>query len=237
MKAIVPAAGRGTRLRPLTDDRPKGLVEVGGRPILTHCFERLLETGVEELVVVVGYRKEMLLEEYGDDFRGVPIRYVHQREPRGLAHAVGLAGPHVEEDCVVLNGDNVFGTPITPALERQHRPDVDATILVEEASRTVAKTTGVVATDDRGRVVDLVEKPDDPSSRTVTTGCYVVPGEIFEACRLVRPSERGEYELTDAIAVLVAAGLTVEAVELEGWRVNVNTPEDRDRAERMLRDG
>lgn len=236
VKAVVPAAGRGTRLRPLTDDRPKGLVEVAGEPILSHCFDRLVAVGVEEIVVVVGYRAGQIVETYGRSYRTVPIRYVHQREQQGLAHAVALAEPHVDGDLVVLNGDNVFGSPIRPAVERQRSPGVDATILVEEVPEARAATTGVVTTDGEDRVTDLVEKPDDPPATTVTTGCYVLPPDVFEACRLLRPSDRGEYELTDAVSVLVAAGLTVEAVRLSGWRINVNTPADRDSAEERLRE-
>jgi len=220
----------------LTDERPKGLVEVDGEPILGHCFDRLVEVGVEEIVVVVGYRGGQIVGTFGRTHRTVPIRYVHQRERRGLGHAVGQAAPHVDGDVVVLNGDNVFGSPIESAVERQRSAGVDATILVEEVPHAEATTTGVVTTDGDDRVTDLVEKPDDPPATTVTTGCYVLPPEIFDACRLIRPSERGEYELTDAVSVLVAAGLTVEAVPLSGWRVNVNTPADRDGAEERLRD-
>src|SRR6056297_900646 len=98
MQAVVLAAGKGTRLRPLTDDKPKGMVEIAGKPILTHCFEQLKALDAEEFVVVVGYRKEVIIDHYDDEFRGVPITYTHQRDQRGLAHALLTAEEHVEDD-------------------------------------------------------------------------------------------------------------------------------------------
>ena len=83
MQAVVLAGGEGTRLRPLTDDKPKGMVEVDGEPILTHCFDQLVELGADELIVVVGYLKEKIIDHYGDAYEGVPITYAHQREQNG----------------------------------------------------------------------------------------------------------------------------------------------------------
>jgi UDP-N-acetylglucosamine diphosphorylase / glucose-1-phosphate thymidylyltransferase / UDP-N-acetylgalactosamine diphosphorylase / glucosamine-1-phosphate N-acetyltransferase / galactosamine-1-phosphate N-acetyltransferase len=233
MKGVVPAAGEGTRLRPLTDDRPKGLVTVAGRPILTHVFDTLLELGVDELVVVVGYRKEKIIDHYGDAFRDVPIRYVHQREQRGLGHAIALAEPYVDGQFVVLNGDNVFPGGIAAAIEGVGASDTDLAVLCEEVDRATARTTGVVDLDD-GSVEGIVEKPAELPSQLVTTGCYVLPPAIFRALALATPSERGEYELSEAVGLLAAAGLTVEAVTVSGPRVNVNTPEDVERATLLL---
>ena len=233
MQGVVPAAGEGTRLRPLTADKPKGMVEVAGKPLLTHVFETLLDAGVTEFVVVVGYEMDSIVAHYGDEFRGVPVTYVHQREQEGLAHAVLQAEAHVDGQFVVLNGDNVFGDGIGAAVERAAEPDVNAALLVEEVTPEAARETGVVEVEE-GRVTGLVEKPDEPPSRLVTTGCYVLPAEVFEACRLLRPSERGEYELSDAVGVLVRAGATVEPVRYDGRRCNVNAPEDVERATELL---
>ena len=233
MQAVVPAAGAGTRLRPLTAEQPKGMVEVAGKPLLSHAFETLREAGVEELVVVVGYEMDAIVSHYGDAYEDLPVTYVHQRERKGLAHAVLQAEPHVDGQFVVLNGDNVFAGGTGEALERAAEPSVDAALLVEEVSRAAARETGVVEVND-GRVTGLVEKPEDPPSQLVTTGCYVLPPETLEACRLLRPSERGEYELSDAVGVLVRAGATVEPARSDGRRCNVNTPEDIERAERLL---
>ncbi|HKJ59839.1 MAG TPA: sugar phosphate nucleotidyltransferase, partial [Halobacteriales archaeon] len=108
MKAVVLAAGEGTRLRPLTEDKPKAMVEVAGVPLLTHCFDQLLALGADELIVVVGYLKERIISHYGDSYDGVPITYTHQREQDGLAHALLTVEEHVDDDFMLILGDNVF---------------------------------------------------------------------------------------------------------------------------------
>jgi len=230
---VVPAAGEGTRLRPLTADRPKGMVEVAGQPLLSHVFETLRASGVEELVVVVGYRAGAIVEHFGDTFEGLPITYVHQRDQRGLGHAVLQAEPHVDGPFVVLNGDNVVAGDLRGAIAAQAGDGVGAVLGVERADRETARETGVV-TVEGGQVTDIVEKPAEPPSRLVTTGCYVLPEAIFDALGLLQPSDRGEYELTDAVGVVLRAGMTVEAVDLDSERVNVNTPADVERAAEIL---
>jgi glucose-1-phosphate thymidylyltransferase len=234
MQAVVLAAGEGTRLRPLTADRPKGLVEVAGVPILTHCFSQLAALGVESLVVVVGHRKEQIIDHYDDEFHGVPITYAHQREQHGLAHALLTAEPYVEDDFLVMLGDNVFRANLGEVLRRQRDSDTDAAFLVEEVSESAASRYGVCVTNDAGEIVDVVEKPDDPPSRLVMTGFYSFSPAIFDACRLVQPSDRGEYELTDAIHLLIESGRRIDAIRMDGWRVDVGYPEDRERAEQRL---
>ena len=235
MDGVVPAAGDGTRLRPLTDDTPKGLVDVAGQPILTHVFDRLLAVGVDHLVVVVGYEVGAITSHYGDSYRGTPISYVHQRDRLGLGHAIARCGSVVSDTFVVCNGDNVFQRPQSAALDRSRDDGVDAVVVTEELPRDEARKTGVIETED-GRLERVVEKPDDPPSRLSTTGWYVLPEEIFDALELCRPSDRGEYELADGLSVLAAAGGTVSTVGLDGWRVNINTPADVDRAEQLLTD-
>ena len=235
MIGVVPAAGKGTRLRPLTADMPKGLVEVDGRPMLVYVFETLLGSGVDELVVVVGYRAGEIVDRFGESFEGCPIMYIHQRERLSLGHAIKQTERDVDEPFVVLNGDNVVDGRLSRPIQRFETDGVDAVVAVEEVDEKTARQTGVVTVED-GIVRSLVEKPDEPPSRLVTTGCYVLPTSIFDALALLRPSERGEYELVDALGVLVRAGATVAAVELDADRVNVNTPDDLDRAVAMLED-
>jgi dTDP-glucose pyrophosphorylase len=225
MQAVVPAAGEGTRLRPLTADRPKGLVEVAGKPLLTHAFETLGALGVSELVVVVGYRGEDVRAYYGDTFEGIPITYVHQPERRGLADALLCAQPHVDGDFLVYNADNVCRANLDAVVQRHRETEADVTSLVEDVSRDRAAAGGVFETEGDA-VVGLVEKPDDPPSTLVPRGFYAFSERIFSACRLVTPAHTGEYELSDAVDLLIYAGRRVETVELEGWCHNVNTQAD-----------
>ncbi len=233
MKAVVPAAGEGSRLGEHTDERPKPLVEVSGEPILTRCFARLVDAGVSELVVVVGYRGEEITGYYGRSFESIPISYVHQHERLGLAHAISRAEERVDGEFLVYNGDNVISGNLGEVIEGQ-RSGADATLLVDRVSETEARETGVLDVDDDGRLRRIVEKPAEPPSTLVTTGVYGLSPEIFDACRRIDPSDRGEYELADALTLLIEGGRRVEVVELDGWRVNVNTPEDVERAERLL---
>jgi glucose-1-phosphate thymidylyltransferase long form len=234
MDAVVLAAGEGTRLRPLTEDKPKGMVEVDGDPILTHCFERLVELGADQLVVVVGYKKEKIIQYYDDEFEGVPITYTHQREQNGLAHALLTTEEHVEDDFMLMLGDNIFDANLEDVVQRHSEQRTDAAFLVEEVPWDEATRYGVCDTNKYGEIVEVVEKPDDPPSNLVMTGFYTFTPAIFHACHLVQPSNRNEYELSDAIDLLLAADRTIDAIALEGWRIDVGYPEDREEAERRL---
>ena len=236
MKAVVLAAGQGTRLRPLTDDTPKVLVEVDHTPLIEYAFDSLIDVGVDEFVVVVGYKKEQIMERYDDEYRGVPITYAHQREQLGLAHALLTAEPYVDEAFVLMLGDNIFRGNLGDVVNRQAEERADAAFLVEEVPMEEASRYGVCDTNEYGEIVRVVEKPDDPPSNLVMTGFYTFTPAIFHACHLVQPSDRGEYELPDAIDLLIQSGRTIDAIRMDGWRVDVGYPEDRDRAEALLSD-
>lgn len=232
MYGVVPAAGRGTRLRPHTDDRPKALVEVGGRPLLSHVFETLAPH-VEAYVVVIGYLGTQIRDHYGSAYRGTPITYVEQPDRDGLADAVLRAEPAVDGPFLQLNGDNVLRGNVGAVARRQYETGAAATLLIERVAPERARRGGVLELED-GEVVGIVEKPADPPSRLATTGCFAFSTRVFDACRAIEPSERGEFELADAIERLLAAGGRVETVRLDGWRVNVNTPADIERVEDTL---
>jgi glucose-1-phosphate thymidylyltransferase len=252
VQAVIPAAGRGTRMGPLTARRPKPLVPVRGRPLLAHALDAVRPV-VEGAVVVVGYRGARVRERFGEAYRELPLTYVEQPEQRGLADALACAGPGIEGPFVHLNADNVFGpnpggaANVRRLAARRRETGADAALLVERVSREAARRVGVVTTDDGGRVRDVVEKPDDlppdpsgdvrpagsPPSRLVQTGCFAFAPTVLDACRAVDPGSTGEVELSDAIARLAREG-QVETVRLEGWRLNVNTPRDRAVAETLM---
>jgi len=234
MQAVVLAAGKGTRLRPLTDDKPKVLVEVNGTPLIEDVFDNLIDAGATELIVVVGYKKEQIIDRYGDEYEGVPITYAHQREQLGLAHGILQAEPHIDGDFMLMLGDNVFRGNLPDVTNRQKEDRADAAFLVEEVPYEEASRYGVLDTNEYGEITEVVEKPDDPPSNLVMTGFYTFTPAIFHACHLVQPSDRGEYELPDAIDLLIQSGRTIDAIRLDGWRIDVGYPEDRDRAEERL---
>jgi glucose-1-phosphate thymidylyltransferase len=234
MKAVVLAAGEGTRLRPLTEDKPKGMVEVDGKPILTHCFDQLAALGADELIVVVGYLKERIIDHYGDEYEGIPITYAHQRDQQGLAHALLTVEEYIDDDFMLMLGDNVFQANLEDVVRRQREDRADAAFLVEEVPWEDADRYGVCDTNKFGEITDVVEKPDDPPSNLVMTGFYTFTPAIFHACHLVQPSNRGEYEISEAIDLLIQSGRTIDAIGLEGWRIDVGYPEDREEAEKRF---
>ena len=234
MQAVVLAAGKGTRLQPLTEDKPKVLVEVNGTPLIQDVFDNLIDAGADDLVVVVGYKAEQIIDYFGDTYRDVPITYAHQREQLGLAHAILQAEPHIDGDFMLMLGDNIFRGNLGDVTNRQQEDRADAAFLVEEVPYEEASRYGVLDTNEYGEVVEVVEKPDDPPSNLVMTGFYTFTPAIFHACHLVQPSDRGEYELPDAIDLLIQSGRTIDAIRLDGWRIDVGYPEDRDRAAERL---
>ena len=234
MQAVVLAAGKGTRLRPLTDNKLKVLVEVNGTPLIEDVFNNLIDAGATELVVVVGYKAEQIIDRYGDEYRDVPITYTHQREQLGLAHAILQAEPYIDGPFMLMLGDNIFRGNLGDVASRQKEDRADAAFLVEEVPYEEASRYGVLDTNEYGEITEVVEKPDDPPSNLVMTGFYTFTPAIFHACHLVQPSDRGEYELPDAIDLLIQSGRTIDAIRLDGWRIDVGFPEDRDHAEERL---
>jgi len=234
MNGVVPAAGKGTRMGPLTDDRPKGLVTVAGRPLLAHVFDTLVDLGVEELVVVVGYQGDQIREHFGSAFADTPVTYVEQAERRGLAHAVALAGPHLDGDFLLMNGDNVCDADLAAVRDRHRASRAIGTALVESVSPERAAEAGVFERDETGAIVGLVEKPAEPPSTLIPRGFWAFDERVCHACELVRPGHTGERELSAAVDLCLSAGWDVETVRLAGWCRNVNTPDDRDWVERRL---
>lgn len=235
MKAVVFAAGRGTRLAPLTNDRPKALVELASRPLVTHALDAVIDLGVKSLVLVVGQDGDEIPVALGDAYAGVPLAYVVQPRPEGLARALLAAEGRVDGGFLAINGDNVFERPQRRLLRRHRERSPDATLVVEPVRPEQARQA-VCRLGPDGSVSRLVEHPgeDDRAVGRVATGLYALEASVFDACRRVEPSSEGEYELTDALNLIVADGGSVEAVALVGRRVNVNTPEDLKRARGLL---
>ena len=219
----------------LTAGKPKPLVAVAGRPMLTDVFERLLDLGVTELIVVVGYEGERIREHYGDEFRSVPVRYAEQPEPEGMAHALLCAEPLVDGPFVGMDGDGIVRGDLARLVERQRRPGVDSTLLLDRVSAEAARHKAICELDDEGRLERIVKEPaDPPDGAFVAAPMHTFTPAAFDACRRVDRSPRGEYELADAIQLLVEDGKTVIGVEHDGWLMNVNTPAERREAERRL---
>lgn len=228
MQAVVPAAGRGSRLGDLTADRPKPLVEVAGKPLLAHVLDRLREFpehAVDEAVIVVGYRGERIVERFGDSYRGLPLAYAEQERPDGMADAVLAAESRVDGAFVVVDGDAVVGADLDPVLAAHRDPDVDGTTLVRTVPPEAARSKAVCETDGEGNLLRIEKEPSDPPDPSrIASAVHTFPPELFEACRAIDRSPRGEFELSDAMGRLVDGGATIRCVEADGPVYNVNTP-------------
>lgn len=239
LQIVVPVAGEGTRLRPLTRDRPKALVEVAGEPLLARLFRSVAPVEPEAVVLVVPRRGGPIEERFGDAFRGISLRYAVQDRPTGLADAVLAARPLLEGPFVVVQGDNVLRADLAAAAGRFREVAPDALLLTEEVPPGEARQA-VCLTDGSGRLRRIVEHPG-PAEREagrIVAGVMIFSTAVFDACRRVEPSEEGERELTDAVNVLLEReDGRVATMPLPGRRVNVNTIEDLRRAEALVADG
>lgn len=224
MKAVLLCAGQGTRLHPLTLSRPKHLLPVGGRPVLDRVLESLADAGVREAVFVVAPEAEDLREFVADGSRwGMTACYAVQDSPRGLADAVGCAREHVEgERFIVYLGDNLLGEGVTDFVADFAPSDAQASLVVKPVEDP--RQFGVVVMEE-GRATRLVEKPADPPSDLAIVGTYGFGPKIFEAIDRIKPSARGELEITDAIHDLLMAGEQVDCHITEGFWADAGSPE------------
>ncbi len=207
MKAVVLAAGEGTRIRPLSATLPKPMLPVGDRPLVAHTVDAAIDAGAEEIVLVIGYGAGAVREHFGEAYRGVPVAYAVQEDRAGTADAVDAASDHLDGPFAVLNGDNLY-EPAAIARLFSAAPAVCA-IEVEEPSNY-----GVLTVDD-GVVTGIVEKPANPPTKLANAGAYAFPAEA-RAWLDVPPSERGEREITDVVARTIDA-YDVTPVALGRW--------------------
>ena len=225
-KAVLLAAGRGTRMRDLTNELPKPMIAVRGKPILQHIIEGLRGAGVTQFLIVVGYRAEVVRESFGDGTRlGVAFRYAKQVVQDGTGKVVELARDFVGPDAFVLSyGDIIVDQANYPRLTTLD--DETAAIVTVRQNEDVSQG-GAVFVNERFELVDLREKPKagEPTSPWYNAGIYAFRPSIFDFTARLEPSPRGEFELTDAIRALAQSGEKVQALELSGAWADVRDPE------------
>ncbi|MDD5142278.1 bifunctional sugar-1-phosphate nucleotidylyltransferase/acetyltransferase [Methanoregula sp.] len=198
MECVILAAGEGKRMRPLTAKRPKVMLPIANRPMMEHLVVAAREAGVTDFVFVVGYGEREIRRHFGDGTSlGIHIEYATQRQQRGTADAVGAARNHITRPFLVLNGDMILKKEDIAALCRK-KPSCMCTTTTDHA-----QDYGVVMVGN-GHITSLEEKSRRPKSNLINAGAYLFSPDIFDLIDAVRPSPRGELELTDALAVLVA---------------------------------
>ena len=235
MKGLILSGGKGTRLRPITYTSAKQLVPVANKPVLFYGLEALVAAGIRDIGIVVGDTQAEIRAAVGDGSQwGARITYIEQDAPLGLAHAVLISEPFIGRDPFVMYlGDNLLNRGITRFVEKFDREKPAAQILLAHVPDPqmfgVAELEG-------GRVVRLVEKPDEPKSDLALVGVYMFGPEVFASVKRIQPSFRNELEITDAIQDLIDRGLQVHPDIVEGWWKDTGKLEDMLEANRLILD-
>ncbi len=225
-KAVLLAAGRGTRMRALTNDLPKPMIAVRGKPILLHIVEGLRAAGVTKFLLIVGYRAEVVKQLFGDGSRfGVAIDYATQVVQDGTGKVVELARDFVAEGSFALSYGDIIIDPIN-YLRLVALDDGTEALISVRRNEDVSKG-GAVFLNERFELIDLREKPlpGEPTSPWYNAGVYAFRPSILDFTARLKRSARGEFELTDAIRDLALAGKKVQAIELTGDWADVRDPE------------
>jgi dTDP-glucose pyrophosphorylase len=225
-KAVLLAAGRGTRMRELTADLPKPMIEVRGKPVLQHIVEGLRDAGVRKFLIVVGYRADAVQNFFGDGDRyKIDIQYATQIAQDGTGRVVDLARDFVNDSAFVLAYGDILVAPENYKRIVDLADDVEALISVTRGE-DVSKG-GAVFLNERMELVDLREKSKagEATSPWYNAGLYAFRTSIFKFTAKLKPSPRGEYELTDAIRELAQSRKKVQALELTGEWADVRDPE------------
>ncbi len=234
MKAIILCAGKGTRLRPLTFTSAKQLIPVANKPVILYSIEKIHRAGIREIAMIVNPDnikdfKDVLGN--GENF-GVNLSYVIQKEPKGLAHAVSLAESFINgDDFLMYLGDNLIQEDLSKFVESFQKSKSDASILLTPVQDP---TRFGIAMMEGENVKKVVEKPKDPPSNLAIIGVYIFSSKIFEGVKNIKPSWRGELEITDAIQYLIDNGGKVQGHIVYGWWKDTGRPADLLEANRRV---
>ena len=219
MKALILAGGAGTRLRPITHTRAKQLVPVANKPILFYGLEAIADAGIKQVGIVVGDTAAEVMAAVGDGSEwGLSVTYLPQEAPLGLAHAVLIAREFLGDEDFVDRFEDDRLRALTPTLENSGADGPCAQILLKRVPDPHRFGVAELAAD--GSVIRLLEKPAEPPTNLALVGVYLFDRRIHDAVAAIRPSPRGELEITDAIQWLVDQGLRVRTEVLEGWWID-----------------
>ena len=231
IKALVLAGGRGKRLKEYTEDFNKAMLRFGDKHLIEYSLDNAVQLGVQEIVVVVGYMAEQIINTFGNSYRGIPINYVIQQEQRGVVHAMECSRAALgKSDFLLMLADEFFIQPEHAAFLRFYQAEkafgVCGIVFVEDLNR-IKKTYAVLCDEQSKRIFRLVEKPKNPMNSIMGTGNILLGNEIFDYIPVTPINQqRQEKELPDLIQCAIDDGKKVLYYPLASTYVNVNTPED-----------
>jgi len=239
MKGLLLAGGYGTRLRPLTYTGNKHMLPVANKPILLYGLEDLKNAGISKIAIILGPMKEGVEEFVGDGSKfGVNITYINQPKPKGIAHAVSLAEDFMgDEPFVVYLGDNMLKGGIKESVKKfQNDEEIDELLLLYRVKDIAQAKRFGTAEVENGKVIKVIEKPEEPTSDLTMPGMYFFRSKIFDAIKELKPSKRSELEITEAIQKLIDWNCKVVPQIINGWWKDTGIPEDILDANRLVLD-
>jgi glucose-1-phosphate thymidylyltransferase len=226
MKALVLSGGKGTRLRPLTFTLAKQLIPVANKPILGYVLDQIAEAGISKVGVIVAPETGDSVKDYVKDGSkwNFKTTYIPQ-EPLGLAHAVKTAHPFLAQDSFVMClGDNVTGQGVNKFIQDFKKEQLDALIILKEVDNP--SSFGIAQLDNKGNIIKLAEKPKTPMGNLAIIGTYIFSNKIHKAIEKIKPSWRGELEITDAVQEMINMGFKVKAEILNSWWLDTGKKDD-----------
>jgi len=227
MKALVLSGGKGTRLRPLTFTCAKQLIPVANKPILGYVLDQVASTNVKKVGIITAPETGQFVKDYvgdGSNWQFDVVTYIPQ-EPLGLAHAVKTAKKFLGQDSFVMClGDNVTGQGLNSFVKKFKNEHLDALIILKHVDNP--SSFGIAQLDDKGNIIRLVEKPKTPMGNLAIIGTYLFSNKVHQAIEKIKPSWRGELEITDAIQEMINMGFKVKADVLDSWWLDTGKKDD-----------
>ncbi|MBI2529950.1 MAG: NTP transferase domain-containing protein [Candidatus Diapherotrites archaeon] len=232
LKALVLAAGKGVRMLPVTEEIPKAMVEIAGKPMLERILDMLGGSGIDETVIVVGYKKGRIMEYFGDEFKGLKIDYAAQETQLGTAHATGLARQFMRGDFISVNGDLLFESSLIKELAGKNGYDA---VMVGRKVKDISRFGALEI--EGGLVKNIIEKPKPGETKTDIANCgiYRFSEKIFDAIERtpINPI-RNEYEITDSLELMLGEGAKIACLLYNGFRIDISNAKDLEEANRMF---